>query len=164
MSFLVWLKNISWRTLYAFVPVLAQPDDDFARRHLNSKAYGLYLSMDKRDRAHACEVAKAVLTELEPSRQLVAAAFLHDIGKAEGRYNALERILVHLYCPTALPKSPRLKGLSGVWQRRLHHAYYGAQKIREAGLAEDLALIVEYHHQPEANQEAARLKRIEDRF
>ncbi len=164
MSFWVWLKNISWRTFYAFVPHFAFADDGFAEKHLETNAYKLYLTMDKRDRAHACEVAKAVLKELIPSKNLLTAAFLHDLGKTEGRYNALERILVHLYCPSDLPKQPKLKGFKGIWQRRLHHAYYGAEKIRVAGLPEEVALIVEHHHKAGTYPEADALKRIEDRF
>ena len=164
MSFWVWLKNISWRTFYAFVPLFAFADDRFAENCLEAKAYELYLSMDKRDRAHACAVSKAVLKELEPSENLLTAAFLHDLGKTEGSYNALERILVHLYCPNHLPKSPKLKGLRGIWQRRLHHAYYGAEKIREAALPEEVARIVENHHKVGCHPEADALKRIEDRF
>ena len=165
MLFWSSLSHLVWRTLCAFVPFLAKPDDAFAKRQLSAKAYSLYLSMDKRDRSHACQVASALLKELkDPAEVLLSAAFLHDLGKADAGYNAFERILVHLYCPRDLPKEPRLKGLWGGWQRRLHHAYYGAEKIRAAGLEELLAVIVEKHHQPEGQPLAEILKRIEDRF
>lgn len=159
------MRHLFWRTLCAFIPFLAKPDDAFAKSHLSTKAYSLYLAMDKRDRSHACQVARALLKEQkEPADVLLSAAFLHDLAKADAGYNAFERILVHLYCPRDLPKEPRFKGLRGSWQRRLHHAYYGAEKIREAGLDEMLAVIVEQHHQPEDQPLAEVLKRIEDRF
>ncbi len=159
------IKNLLFRTLFAFLPQFVKPNDSFAKAQLPPNAYELYLSMDKRDRDHACRVTEYLLKEKpDASKSLVAAALLHDIGKAEGPYRSFERILVHLYMPKKLTKTPRYKGLKGMWQKRQHHAYYGAERLRTAGISEAIASIVEQHHNPQSSAEAEQLKSIEDRF
>jgi putative nucleotidyltransferase with HDIG domain len=164
MKHLIWLARLSRRTLFAFFPSLARPDDDFARHHLPDIEYQLYQRMDPRERDHACRVAKAVLAQAPPSSILIRAALLHDLGKTSSSYHALERILVHLYTPQNLAAEPRLTGLKGAWQRKLHHAHYGAELIRKAGGCPNVAELVERHHQPQGCPEAAILKTIEEGF
>ncbi len=160
----VRLKNIVRRTFLAFSPDFAQPDDAFAKTYLPTAELKLYLGMDARDRCHAVEVARAVLNEHpSASARLVRAALLHDVGKSGERFSALERVAVHLYAP-ALPPEPRLGGLRGAWQRRRHHASYGAQLIRQSGGDAEVARIVERHHTPSDHPEARLLKRVEERF
>ncbi len=157
------LVNQFRRTLRAFVPALARPDDAWAKGRLEPAEYILYRAMDPRDRAHACEVAWAVLG-LEPDPRLVRAALLHDLGKAERPFNPFERILVHLHAPAELPPEPRFFGLRGAWQIKLHHARYGAERLRAAGGCEAVAEIVARHHQPDGHPLAALLKRVEERY
>ena len=153
------------RTLKAFVPALAAPDDAFARGHLSPQEWELYVRMDRRDRDHACRVARAVLTEvINPSPQLIRAALLHDIGKSGQRYNPLERVLVHLYTPQTMPQTPQLTGVRGAWQRNAHHALLGAARIRRTGGCERVAQLVALHHTPNGDVEAEQLKRIEELF
>ncbi len=162
---LLWLRNVSIRTLHGFLPFLSQPDDDLAQRILSAKEYQLYLSMDKRDREHATLVTKALIQRYpEASARLLRAALLHDIGKSQLGFCAAARILVHLYTPSNLPASPRLKGLRGMWQQNLHHASYGAELILETGGCPDVAEIVARHHAPKGHSEAAQLKSLEDLF
>ena len=157
--------NLGMRTLLAFFPFLAKPDDSFAEGRLSVKEYDLYMQMDVRDRDHACAVAKAVLNYApHASGRLIRAALLHDIGKCAARYNPFERIFVHLYTPTSIPAEPRVKGLRGSWQRRLHHARYGAEFILSAGGDPEVAEIVRQHHKPEGHAEAEILNLVEARF
>lgn len=165
MHHAVWLVNASRRTFLAVVPVLVRPDDAFARAVLPDPEFGLYRQMDARDRQHACEVAKRLLADVPAaSPELVRAALLHDVGKAGAPYRPFERILVHLYTPADLPLEPRLNGVRGAWQRKLHHAHYGAEKIRAAGGDARVAELVARHHQPAGDRDAAVLHRIERLF
>ena len=92
--------NVVPRTVRAFVPALARPDDTFARQVLTPPEFGLYLAMDPRDRHHGVRVARGVLA-LAPDADavLVRAAILHDVGKSVAPYRAWERIAVHLAAP-----------------------------------------------------------------
>lgn len=154
-----------WRTLQAFVPALARPDDAWAARWLAAPEAALYQAMDRRDRAHACAVAKAVL-RADPGAEplLVRAALLHDLGKSERRFAAWERIAAHLYCPAALPAEPRLPGLRGAWQAKLHHPRYGAARVLGAGGCAEVAEIIARHHAPEGHALAERLLEVEAKF
>lgn len=159
-----WLGNALWRTLHAFVPSLARPDDGFARGLLPEPEYRLYRTMDPRDRLHALAVTRKLL-ELYPDAtpELRRAALLHDVGKVGASYRPAQRILAGLYTP-ALPAEPRLRGLRGVWQLKRHHPAYGARLILDAGGAERVATIVLRHHDPRGDLDAARLKRTDERF
>jgi len=149
----------------AFFPSFARADDAFAKSWLIREEFGLYLQMDVRDRDHACVVAKALLRSLpDASDKLIRAALLHDIGKSAARYNPVERIFVHLYTPKNLPAQPRLGGLRGTWQRRLHHAAYGAELILNAGGDPEVAEIVRRHHKPDGHEDAEVLRAVEVRF
>lgn len=156
--------NLLRRTLNACFQ-LNGPDDAFAERVLEPSEYALYVQLDPRDRRHACEVAWALLGQgLGAPDVLLRAALLHDLGKAERPFRALERILVHLYTPAELPLEPRLPGLRGAWQLRQHHAAYGAERLREAGVCPEVVDIVARHHRPQGHPLAERLKRVEERF
>ena len=164
VSSAVRLTNIARRTLLAFFPRFARPDDAFAQTYLPPAELRLYLNMDPRDRCHALEVASALLNEHpQASSRLVRAALLHDVGKSGERFSAVERVAVHLYTPD-VPAEPRFGGLRGAWQRRRHHAAYGANLVRKNGGDACVALIVERHHVPGDNAEALILKNIEERF
>ena len=153
------------RVFFAFFPVFLQADDVWAKEILSPIEYELYAKMDVRDRHHACKVAELLLEYYpDSSEKLLTAAFLHDIGKSNMRYNPWERIFVHLYTPKHLSAEPLEKGLKGSWQRHLYHDRYGASLIREAGGDERVAAIVAAHHHPKEDDEAALLKYIDEMF
>lgn len=163
-----WLLSAPRRALRvarALAPGFAPPDDAWAKRVLSPAEYALYLTMDPRDRHHACTVARLVLRrEPAASAELVRAALLHDVGKSLAPYRALDRVVAHLYRPRHLPPEPRLTGLKGVWQLGLHHDLYGARLVREAGGSERVAELVERHHRPEGDAEARLLKAVDEAF
>ena len=159
---LVWFVNAFRRTVVACLPVLAAPDDEFAGRYLAPSEYRLYLKMDRRDREHACWLARRLLDrQPEVSPELVRAALLHDVGKSERPYNPIYRIVSHLYSAD-LPPEPRLAGLRGALQADRHHHRYGAEMIRKVGGSSEVARLVERHHEPGGDSGAALLKRLDD--
>ncbi|MEX2543449.1 MAG: HD domain-containing protein [Trueperaceae bacterium] len=159
----IWFVNAAVRTIKAWVPWLARPDDEFARTRLEPAEYRLYLSMDVRDRQHACQVASRLLDRRpDAGGALVRAALLHDVGKAGAPYNPLYRMLSHLYAPRDVPSGPLYRGLRGAWQIRRHHHRYGAAMIRDAGGDRDVADLVERHHQPNGDPDAELLKGLDD--
>jgi putative nucleotidyltransferase with HDIG domain len=163
-GFFAWVWRVVPRTVVAFVPRLARPDDAYAQRLLPPCEYALYARMDARDRLHACKVAKALQAEGEVSEVLLRAALLHDVGKSVHPYRAWERIAFHLFVPRGLPASPALQGFRRAQQVHVHHAAYGAALIREAGGDARVAELVARHHDPGDDGEARRLARLERLF
>lgn len=160
-----YLKNAFKRTLLAFLPQFAVADDTLAKQTLSASEFGLYMTMDVRDRHHALKVVLALLNVYpDASDELIRATFLHDVGKCLKPYNPAIRIATHLYTPKDIPAEPRLKGIQGAWQLYQHHDVYGAALIRQVGGSERVAQIVERHHEPKDDAEAAKLKEIDERF
>lgn len=159
------IANTVRRTVIAFFPVFAAPDDAFAARLLPEVEFDLYRRMDVRDRLHACAVTRQLLGRYpEASSELRRAALLHDVGKASARYNPWWRVLVALYTPRQIAAEPRLGGVRGAWQLKRHHDRYGAAQIVAAGGDRRVAEIVACHHGPGGDREAARLREIDARF
>lgn len=160
-----WFGNTVWRTTMALFPGLARPDDAFAAGVLTSAEYRLYRRLDRRDRDHACAVARRLL-RLYPdaSPELRRAALLHDVGKVDTRYNPWLRILVALYMPERVAAEPRFSGLRGAWQLKRHHDRYGAALITAVGGDTRVAEIVARHHRPGRDAEALRLREADARF
>jgi putative nucleotidyltransferase with HDIG domain len=159
---LAWFLNAPRRTLAGLLPALARPDDGFALGWLEGPEAGLYLAMDVRDRAHACEVARELLRRDPRARAcLVRAALLHDVGKSVRPFRVLERVAAHVLATGDAPPLPRRRGLAGALQVKRHHHRYGAAMIRRAGGSEEVARLVEGHHDGD-DPETELLRRIDD--
>jgi len=153
------------RTLRAFVPALARPDDAFAERWLPSAERALYRRMDRRDRDHACRVARGLLAAApQASPLLVRAALLHDVGKADRPYRAWERIAVHVYRPRrgAVP-ADGAAGLAALWRHHHEHPARGAAMILAAGGDPEVAALVRAHHDSDGPSELELLRRVDAR-
>jgi putative nucleotidyltransferase with HDIG domain len=157
--------NVTARVTQAFLPRFAEPDDVFAKNCLPTPEYLLYKQMDVRDRDHACQVTKTLLSlHPEASRELVCAALLHDVGKSDSSYHPIHRIIVHLFTPKHMPANPRYQGLKGAWQRNLYHSHYGAELIRSNGGNARVADLVEKHHNPQSDSEAELLRQVDELY
>src|SRR5690554_2713959 len=122
------------RTVQAFVPALARPDDDFAGAVLSAPEFRLYMRMDARDRTYSLKVARRLIrSHAGADRDLLAAALLHDIAKSLVPFDAWHRVIAHLYRPTGLPVAPLAPGLRGSLQLREHHEAIGAGMLRREG-------------------------------
>lgn len=142
-----WVANAARRTLMAALPALARPDDDWALSTLTPGEAELFLQLPPQERAHGVEVARRLLSS-DPTAapELVRAALLHDVGKLGTPQFVLWRVLTHLLPELAVAPEPRLRGLAGARQARMHHPAYGAALIRQAGGDEAVARLVEHHH------------------
>lgn len=165
MKPLAWTFNAARRTLLGLRASWAAPEDAWAESWLEDAERTLYRSMDPRDRRHAVEVARELLRRRPgaPAR-LVRAALLHDVGKARRPYVLVERIAAHLW-PThpRTPRDPLRPGLRGARQVQAHHPHYGAEMIRRAGGDARVAELVERHHAPGGDEEAALLHSLDER-
>lgn len=136
----------------------ARPQDDWAARFLRDGEWRVFLGMDPRDREHAVRVAGKLLAERPGAHEeLVAAALLHDCGKSVRRYRLWERVLAGLIPYRAAPRVPW-----GAARVRARHPELGARLVREAGGRERVAWLIERHHAPTGDPDAALLHRLDD--
>jgi putative nucleotidyltransferase with HDIG domain len=141
---------------------LATPDDQWAAGVLPRPEYGVFERMDPRDREHAVRTAQRLL-DLHPGAPsvVVRAALLHDCGKSLRPYNVIERVAVGLW---AAPSPPPTEGrVPSAAQVRHYHPRLGAELIRAAGGDERVAQLVERHHAPGDDREAALLHEVDGR-
>ena len=142
-----WVVNAARRTLVTAFPGLARPADAWAAARLAPAEARLFLSLPPQERAHGIEVARRLLASSpHASPSLVKAALLQDVGKPGTPQLVLWRVLTHLLPAASVPAEPRLRGLAGARQARVHHARYGAELIRQAGGDAAVVELVARHH------------------
>jgi len=136
----------------------AHPDDAWAAPHLTAGEWRVYLGMDARDREHALRVADALRSACpDASPEMLAAALLHDCGKQLRPYRVWERVAAGLV-PGRLARHVPVGAL---WVRG-QHPELGATLLRAAGARRRVAELVERHHTPGSDAEAALLHRYDN--
>lgn len=130
----------------------------------------LFAAMEPRDRRHSVNVLRYIEARAEgeaPSKELRAAALLHDAGK--GPLLALERVayvLLEAVSPRLVeaigrPEGPRWR--QGLWRLR-HHAGLGANLLMASGSSPRVVSLVARHLEGDpASDEELRLLREADR-
>lgn len=142
----IWYLNAVRRALLAAAPSLADPDDAWARQRLTAAEHALFERLPPEERNHGVAVAKCLAKARPDDRDLLAAALLHDIGKLGTPRGAVVRALTHVLPPSGAASEPRLEGLAGARQARVHHAAYGAELLRRAGSSARVVELVARHH------------------
>jgi hypothetical protein len=142
-------------------PLTAEEDAEVAR-WLPPAALALFKTMSAADQRHSLRVCRGLQERGCTARDMLAAALLHDIGKAEGRVPFWTRPVIVLgkrLAPGLLRSLVTYPGASDAqaaahshWQRALSYAWYhaavGAQLASAAGLSERAVLYIRTHHQP----------------
>jgi hypothetical protein len=150
-----WFLYAARRTLTTALPALAPPDDAWAAGQLKPEELDLFMRLPPSERGHGVEVAKRVSRSSHgASSTLVRAALLHDVGKLGFDSSVLERIGAHLLPGAAVPAEPRLTGLAGARQARIHHPAYGEALVLAASGDSRVAELVRRHHEPGDDEEA----------
>jgi len=154
------------------VTPLKAEDHKQVARWLPSSARTLFYTMSKADQQHSLRVCRGLLAQGYVEPDLLAAALLHDVGKAEGRVPFWTRptiVLSKVLAPGWLKRSaihPHNFTTRHVprWQQALSYAWWhadvGAELAAQAGLSERAALYIRTHHQPDGP--AAALHRIDE--
>ncbi len=164
MQFRVLLARAN-RLFRAMRQEFAKPDDAWAAAYLPEPELRIYTSMDARDREHATRVAKRLL-QLKPdsSQILIRAALLHDCGKQVRPYRWTERVwaglqpIRHLDFETTMQKKQPLTAL----EVRALHPQLGAMLIRSGGGEARVAEIVDRHHHPLDDADAAWIHAVDE--
>jgi hypothetical protein len=114
---------------------------------------GLFRAMPGHDRQHALNVVRALQQRGHDEPDLLAAALLHDVGKAVprgGRVRIGHRVavvLMHAFWPALLERLAREDAVG--WRRpfyvQQHHAAISAQLAQEAGCSPVTVDLIRHH-------------------
>ena len=150
------------RQQLGFVPSLTPADMAEVARRLPASALPLFESMSCADQQHSLRVYRGLLARGCDDSDMLAAALLHDVGKAQGRVPFWTRPVIVIgkqtspglltrlaICPlneehTGTQKARWRRALGYAWW----HAEYGAELAAAAGLSERAVLYIRTHHQP----------------
>ncbi len=157
-----WLSTIGYRLGQAcqqlgFVAPLSVAEYEAVARFLPTSALLLFQTMSPADQRHSLRVCQGLQARGCDETDMLAAALLHDVGKAQGRVPFWTRpVLVLgkllfprlLACLTVYPHEGRPLPR---WRRALGYAWYhaevGAELAAQAGLSERAVLYIRTHHQ-----------------
>ncbi|MBA2678389.1 MAG: hypothetical protein H0U76_08360 [Ktedonobacteraceae bacterium] len=160
------VKNIRYRLGQArqqlgFVAPLSTKDYQEVERWLPAPALALFRTMSQADQQHCLRVCRSLQERGREEPEMLAAALLHDVGKAERRVPFWTRpviVIVKRLRPTWLGRvtvapehiehaqiPPWRRDLSYAWW----HAEVGARLAEQAGLSDRSVLYIRTHHLPQ---------------
>lgn len=129
-------------------------DIAWVNEKLLENEFELWCRMKPHDQRHSIEVARR-FSELHPtfSRDEVAAALLHDIGKVESELGIMGRVVATI----AGPKGEKF--------RRYHdHELIGLNLCRKAGSSAETLRLLDWSHEELRNDSIAKLLRQADQI
>lgn len=158
------------RQQLGFVEPLSMEEYTEVASWLPVPAQSLFRTMSRADQRHSLRVCRGLQARGCKDEEMLAAALLHDVGKAEGRVpfwtrpaivigkacapRLLARLAVYPVKERALPRWRR--SLSFAWW----HAEVGAELAARAGLSAKAVLYIRTHHQPDGP--AAQLHSVDE--
>jgi hypothetical protein len=178
-----WLYTVRYRLgqvrqQLGFVRPLTTEEYVEVARWLPPAALPLFKTMSAADQRHSLRVCQGLQTRGCREKEMLAAALLHDVGKAGGRVPFWTRPAIVLGKRLAPEILRRLVAYPGIgtnvagtqwitpgthekgltqhiptgWRRSLSQAWYhaevGAELAANAGLTEQAVLYIRTHHQP----------------
>jgi putative nucleotidyltransferase with HDIG domain len=130
---------------------LAASDLAFVRDTLRPEELACWERLGPADRAESVATARALVAGLDAAGETieprwVAAALLHDVGKAATGLGVIGRSLATVVATIAGPR--RARTLPGVFGRYVTHDELGAQVLRAAGARSEAVAWAAAHHRP----------------
>src|SRR6266480_2955566 len=151
-------------------PLTAQDYKEVAALLPTAAALSLFRTMSPADQQHSLRVCRKLRARGCKDKDMLAAALLHDVGKAQGRVPFWTRpaiVLGKKFAPQLLTRLvfyPYEGKSIPTWQCSLSNAWWhaeiGADLAASAGLSEKAVLYIRTHHQPEGP--AAELHMIDE--
>lgn len=164
LSIKQWQQLIAYRLRQVyqqlgFVPPLTREDYAEVELWLPPSALPLFRQMSIADQQHSLRVCRGLQARGCQEHDMLAAALLHDVGKAQGRVPFWTRpviVIGKLLAPAILTKlvvEPQHSEMQKLphWRRQLSYAWWhaevGAELAAAAGLSEQAVLYIRTHHQ-----------------
>ena len=152
--------RLRYRTQQFFAGLSAYVDEDEqrqVRQQLSPAAAQLFFDMPRDGQRHSLNVYRALQEEGHYHSALLAAALLHDCGKAAARFNIFSRsvlVLADALFRSALAELASDDPDSG-WRYtayvHLYHPEIGAAWAAEAGCSPLCAWLIEHHQAQDAS-------------
>ena len=127
-----------------------------ATRALTPEAQSLFLRQTTQDQRHALAVYRALRQAGDTDSHLLAAALLHDVGKAATWLSAVHRSIIVLlarFAPALLARLSR--GEARWWNRpfvvHAHHPQIGARWAEEVGCSPLTVALIRRHEEGPAD-------------
>jgi putative nucleotidyltransferase with HDIG domain len=148
------MTRTAYRASQFLQALLAQPaaeDACLVADHLPPTLRPLHHAMSRAEQSHSLAVLRALLRQGQTDPDLLAAALLHDVGKARVRLRLLDRVAVVLTQRLA-PEVARAWGTGAPrgWRRPFtvaaQHADWGGDILEQAGASPRLVALVRQHH------------------
>ncbi|GAC1463269.1 MAG: HD domain-containing protein [Ktedonobacteraceae bacterium] len=165
----------AWQQL-GFVAPLSTEDKQEIQHWLPTSALSLFYTMSNADQQHSLRVCRGIQAQGCAERDMLAAALLHDVGKAHGRVPfwtrpvivlgklCAPRLLAWIVLPLVHMRSVEIDVSVSKWRRALSYAWWhaevGAELAKDAGLSECAVLYIRTHHEP--NGPAAILHHVDE--
>jgi putative nucleotidyltransferase with HDIG domain len=161
MSKKSWLRVIAYRLgqvrqQLGLVTPLSVEERAEVERWLPVPAWKLFDTMSAADQRHALRVCRGLQERGCADVEMLAAALLHDVGKAQGRVPFWTRpaiVIGKRVAPGLLSRLTSYPVTGKGWRRSLsyawHHADVGADLAEAAGLSPRAVLYIRTHHQPD---------------
>jgi len=144
-----------------------EKDVEEALRCLPPTARDLFHRQSRQDQRHALAVFGTLRDKGYLDKDLLAAALLHDAGKAAAHLTTWQRAIIVLmehYSPRTLSSLSQGKGLG--WRQTFvvhaRHAEIGAAWAEEAGCSSLTVTLIRRHHEPTADSADTEVERLLD--
>lgn len=148
------------REQLGFADPLSTQELAWVEQCLPQTALGLFKSMSPADQRHSLRVYQGLQARGWTDQDMLTAALLHDVGKAEGRVPFWTRpvIVIARRCsPRLLPRLttyPIEPQHLARWRRSLSYAWWhaevGAELAAKAGLTTRAVYYIRMHHRPDS--------------
>lgn len=133
----------------ALFPSISPGEMEWVARTLSAPAFSLFCKQALPEQRHALDVTKSLLSEIktlvlspDEYRNLITASLLHDCGKSLINLRLWQRILIVLtnnwFCHLSYTLNIAHK-----------HAQWGELLAKEAGLNQQICLLIRQHHSPQ---------------
>lgn len=143
----------------ALFPSISPLEIEWIKKILPAKAFSLFCKQALPEQHHALEVTKSlkdILKSLdfrpEECEDLLIASLLHDCGKSLVKLYLWQKILIVLIKGCPLPIKKYIETKPGFLTHTINiahqHAKWGESLAKEAGLNEQICLLIRQHHCP----------------
>lgn len=156
------MVGILKRIFSGWIPKMNKEEQKIIDDYLDDAGKFLFSQMSKVDQHHSLAVAQTILTEAAYLRgvkikALIKAALLHDIGKVEGDFTFISRLVVGMirrFNPTLRGKLAITHPHTG-WDKvkygcyvDLVHPARGAHMAKIFGIEPAVVELIRHHHDP----------------